>query len=165
MGSFWHSLGTILGSCWGHFHHAGTNEFHPKCCGADFGFSIKISGNLLGLIDQNFDIYPFDWSQVTSRGLAAEGEALTIKKRRVGCLSLVARFPEHESQASASMHRPSFRHDAHVWDSVQSLSHGKDDGHGSFCLALAWGRVHACCEMVPFALSGRIIWPCLFCFC
>ena len=67
----------MLGSFW---HHAGTNEIHPKCCGADFGSRIKISGNLLGQNDQNFDIYPFDWSQVASWGLAAEGEALTILK-------------------------------------------------------------------------------------
>ena len=71
----WDHIGVMLGSFW---HHAGINEFHSKCCGADFGSRIKISGNLLGQNDQNFDIYPFDWSQVTSRGLAAEGEALTI---------------------------------------------------------------------------------------
>ena len=73
--SYWDHIGVMLGSFW---HHAGTNEIHPKCCGADFGSRIKISGNLLGQNDQNFDIYPFDWSQVASWGLAAEGEALTI---------------------------------------------------------------------------------------
>ena len=71
----WDHIGVMLGSFW---HHAGTNEFHTKCCGADFGSRVKISGNLLGQNDQNFDIYPFDWSQVASWGLAAEGEALTI---------------------------------------------------------------------------------------
>jgi len=42
------------------------------------GSRMKISGNLLGQNDQNFDIYPLDWSHVASWGLAAEGEALTI---------------------------------------------------------------------------------------
>ena len=81
----WEHIGVMLGSfC----HHAGTNEFHPKCCGADFDSRINISGNLLGQNDQNFDIYPFDWSQVASWGLAAEGEALTI----YGCLSEASTF-------------------------------------------------------------------------
>ena len=75
LGSSLDRIGVMLGSFW---YHAGTNEFHPKCCGADFGSRIKISGNLLGQSDQNFEIYPFDWSQVASWGLAAEGEALTI---------------------------------------------------------------------------------------
>ena len=77
----WDHIGVMLGTFW---HHAGTNEFHPKCCGADFGSRIKISGNLLGQNDQNFDIYPFDWSQVASWGLAAEGEALTISQVVLG---------------------------------------------------------------------------------
>ena len=46
--------------------------------GARFGSRIKISGHLIGQNDKNFEIYPFDWSQVASWGLAAEGEALTI---------------------------------------------------------------------------------------
>ena len=75
LASSWDHIGVRLGSFW---HHAGTKKFHKKCCGADFGSRIKISGNLLGQNDQNFDIYPFDWSQVASWGLAAEGEALTI---------------------------------------------------------------------------------------
>ena len=69
--SSWDHLGFMLASCW-------YQRISPKCCGADFGSRIKISGNLLGQSDQNFDIYPFDWSQVASWGLAAEGEALTI---------------------------------------------------------------------------------------
>ena len=86
MGSSWDRFGVLLAFSWDHigvmlesfWHYAGINEFHPKCCGADFGSRIKISGNLLGQNDQNFDIYPFDWSQVASWGLGAEGEALTI---------------------------------------------------------------------------------------
>ena len=75
----WDHIGIMLGSFW---HHAGTNEIHPKCCGSDFGSRIKISGNLLGQNDQNFEIYPFDWSQVASWGLAAEDDALTIFERK-----------------------------------------------------------------------------------
>ena len=67
----WDHIGVMLGSFW---HHAGTNEFHPKCCGADFGSRIKISGNLLGQNDQNLEIYAFDWSQVASWGLAAKDQ-------------------------------------------------------------------------------------------
>ena len=48
--SYWDHIGVMLGSFW---HHAGTNEMHPKCCGADFGSRIKISGNLLGQNDPN----------------------------------------------------------------------------------------------------------------
>ena len=85
--SFWGHVGIIVGSFWGYvgLDHVAViwasclyQRFPPKCCGADFGSRIKISGNLLGQSDQNFDIYPFDWSQVASWGLAAEGEALTI---------------------------------------------------------------------------------------
>ena len=86
MGTSLDRFGVMLAFSWDHImvmlgsflHHAGTNEIHPKCCGADFGSRIKISGSLLGQNDQNFEIYPFDWSQVASWGLAAEGEALTI---------------------------------------------------------------------------------------
>ena len=95
MGSYSRHFWVMMGVSWDHFrimlwsfwHHAGTNEIHPKCCGADFGSRIKISGNFLGQNDQNFDIYPFDWSQVASWGLAAEGEALTIKweHAQIGC--------------------------------------------------------------------------------
>ena len=82
LGSFWGHVGIILGSFWGHvgviLASCWYQRISPKCCGADFGSRIKISGNLLGQNDQNFEIYPFDWSQVASWGLAAEGEALTI---------------------------------------------------------------------------------------
>ena len=81
LGSFWGHDGIILGSFWGHvgillgpyWGHVGVilascwyQRISPKCCGADFGSRIKISGNLLGQNDQNFEIYPFDWSQVAS---------------------------------------------------------------------------------------------------
>ena len=61
----------MLASCW-------YQRISPTCCRADFDSRIKISGNLLGQNDQNFEIYTFDWSQVASWGLAAEGEALKI---------------------------------------------------------------------------------------
>ena len=90
LGSFWGHVGILLGPYWGHvgviLASCWYQRISPKCCGADFGSRIKISGNLLGQNDQNFDIYPFDWSQVASWGLAAEGEAL-------GVSALAARNP------------------------------------------------------------------------
>ena len=68
---FWDHLGGILASCW-------YRRISQECCGADSGSRIKISGNLLGQNNQSFEIYPFDTSQVTNWGMAAEGEALTI---------------------------------------------------------------------------------------
>ena len=63
LGASWCHLGVILGSLWDHFEvtlgshwgHFGVilapfwyQRFSPKCCGADFGSRIKISGHLLG---------------------------------------------------------------------------------------------------------------------
>ena len=81
LGSFWGHVGIILRSYWGHvgliLASCWYPRISPKMLRTRF-WLIKISGNLLGQNDQNFDIYPFDWSQVASWGLAAEGEALTI---------------------------------------------------------------------------------------
>ena len=68
------------------WHHAGTHEFHPKCCGPDFGSRIKISGHLLVQNAQNFEIYPFRLVLGNQKGLAAEVEAL-----RYNCMRESAR--------------------------------------------------------------------------
>ena len=103
LGSHWDHFGVTLAPFWYH-------RFSPKCCGADFGSRIKISGHLLGQDTQNFELYPFRLVLGHQRGLAVEGEAFRIEAPMGSWLS----EPSERTNACARAQRCAHEHQSHL---------------------------------------------------
>ena len=68
-GPLWVTLGSLWNHFWPHWDHFGVTlapfwhqRFSPKCCGADLGSRIKISGHLLDKIQRISRSTRSDWS-------------------------------------------------------------------------------------------------------